>query len=92
MREDEVEALLTLDNAGLAVGRNNSGGWTAAIRLPKDLHTTKTNPKDHFMFTGDGNDRQEAIANVWRVYQEFASSERGSNALRNNEGQFMFRL
>ena len=92
MREDEVEALLALDNAGLEVGRtsNLTQQWEAVIRIPKDLHT-QDRPQG-LAFTGYGETRQEAIANVWQKYMHFTSTEIGLKAIADANGQMMFRV
>lgn len=95
MREDEVEALLALDNAGLEVGKtsNLTQQWEAVIRIPKDFHHPHTvNNPLALAFTGYGETRQEAIANVWQKYMHFTSSEIGLQAIADANGQMMFRV
>lgn len=92
MREDEVISLLALDNAGLAVAKDLFG-WEAIIRLPKDFH--KPHRPDNsaaLAFTGHGETRQLAVAEVWQKYQQFASTEVGLQAISDAHGQFMFRF
>jgi len=96
MREDEMEALLRVDGAGLRL-RNTYAGYEAEIRLPHDLET-RDDPQQtrhHYMFTGRGVTRQEAIAKVWQEYQKFMVGEHGQaalKALQGNDGQLMFRI
>lgn len=95
MREDEVEALLALDNAGLEVGEtwNNPATFTAVISIPRNLTTTTTVPVDqHYAFTGEGLTRQEAIATAWQKYQTFMTTASGRRALEAASGQLMFRI
>ena len=69
MREDEIEALLALDNAGLEVGKtsNLTQQWEAIIRLPKDFHKPhRPDNTSALAFSGYGETRQEAIADVCR--------------------------
>ena len=95
MREDEIEALLKLDCAKLEVGEtwNNPDTFTAIIHIPHDLATTSTtDPDNHYAFTGEGDTRQKAIAEVWQKYQKFMSTESGIRALHAANGQLMFRI
>lgn len=98
MREDEIEAMLALDNAGLEVAKTHeilSGDltWEAVIRLPKDFHKPhRPDNTSALAFSGYGKTRQEAIADVWQKYQAFASSEVGLDAIADANGQLMFRV
>lgn len=95
MREDEMEALLALDGAGLEVygGRTGPGyaGYRANIRFPADFNNPKIPSDHHYMFTADGATRQEAIAKVWQQYQKFMTTKHGVDALQ-SAGQLMFRI
>lgn len=97
MREDEIEALLALDNAGLEVGRTGTIQkgllWEALIRVPRNFH--KPDQPDNsaaLAFTGYGDTRQEAVANAWQKYQQFASSDAGRQHIIDANGQMMFRV
>lgn len=96
MREDEVEALLRLDGAGLRVGQEYAG-FVAEIRLPHDLDTRNDllQTQHHYMFDERGLTRQEAIARVWQKYQQFMLGEHGQaalKALQDRNGQMLFRM
>ena len=97
MREDEMEALLRVDGAGLRAYQDYAG-YVAEIRLPHDLETRNATPQQsrhHYMFTGRGVTRQEAIAKVWQEYQKFMVGEHGQaalKALQDGNGQMMFRI
>jgi hypothetical protein len=96
MREDEMEALLRIDGAGLRV-RHEYAGFVAEIRLPHDLEE-RDDPQQtrhHYLFQERGLTRQEAIANVWQKYQQFMTGEHGQaalKALQDGNGQMMFRI
>lgn len=92
MTEHEMEALLKMDRAGLSVGRtwNNPDTFTASIAIPYNLTTATSDPDNHYMFTAQGNTRQEALANVWQKYQGFMETESGRRALAAANGQMMF--
>lgn len=82
LREDEIEALLKLDRAGMHVDKtwNNPDTFTARIFIPYDLTTATSDPNYHYAFTGEGNSRQEAIFHVWSKYQKFMETESGIRA------------
>jgi len=100
MREDEMEALLRLDNAGLSVVREQQFAgddwYTASIRLPADYQITNRHDDSGqmFLFHGEGETRQKAIASAWQKYQEFASTDVGMKAIQyaDGNGQTMFRM
>ncbi len=85
MREDEVEALLRLDGAGLRVGQEYAG-FRAEVRHPA------VGGGDTVMFTGQSPTRQEAIAIAWQKYQQFMSTEVGRAHLSDHNGQMLFRM
>ena len=87
MREDEVEALLRLDGAGLRVGLEYAG-FRAEVRHP----SVGFSPIDTVMFTGQAPTRQEAIAIAWQKYQQFMSTEVGRAHLSDHNGQMLFRI
>jgi len=94
MREDEMEALLRIDGAGLRV-RHEYAGFVAEIRLPHDLEERDEHKRHHYMFQERGLTRQEAIANVWQKYQQFMTGEHGQaalKALQDHNGQMLFRM
>lgn len=100
MREDEMEALLKMDGAGLSVSQVYAG-YEAKIHLPHDLATNKKYDKhfEHcYIFSATGVSRQEAIAKVWQEYQAFMVKEHGQAALKalhdleDNNKQLMFRI
>lgn len=94
MREDEMEALLRLDGAGLEVNDislPSSPEFRADIRFPADFNNTKVPTEHQYMFSGFGVTRQEAVANVWQKYQEFMQSKTGVESLQ-IAGQLMFRI
>lgn len=92
MREDEIESLLALDNAGLEVTKTLAR-WEAIIRIPKDFHRPhQPDNSSALAFTGYGDTRQTAIAEVWQKYQQFASTGVGFQAISDANGQLMFRL
>lgn len=101
MREDEVEAMLAIDGAGLEVRdykqwatTGRAMNYEAMISLPKGFYK-KPRPDTNgtaLMFTGMGETRSEAIANAWQKYQQFASTEVGLNAIQNHNKQLMFRI
>lgn len=84
MREDEMEALLKMDGAGMEVVRLYAG-FEARIQHPKG------GASDCVMFTGFSPHRHEAIAEAWQKYQKFMSTESG-RAMLNRDGQMMFRI
>jgi hypothetical protein len=94
MREDEVEALLKIDSAGLRV-RKTYAGYEAEIRLPHDLDTRTDASKHCYLFDATGVNRQQAIALVWQKYQQFMVGEHGQaalKALQDRNGQMLFRI
>ncbi len=94
MREDEMEALLKLDGAGLRV-RQEYAGFAAEIRIPYDLDKRDTDPQHSYLFSATGVSRQEAIAKVWQDYQQFMQTNHGKaalTALHDHNGQMMFRV
>lgn len=92
MREDEIISLLALDNAGLTVDKDLFG-WEAIIRLPKDFNRPQQQSNTvSLAFTGHGESRQLAVAEVWQKYQQFASTEAGLQTICDNHGQVMFRV
>jgi hypothetical protein len=102
MREDEMEALLKLDGAGLRV-RKVYAGYEAEIRIPHDLDTNPKYDKDGrfnhcYLFSATGVERQEAIAKAWQDYQTFMTGEHGQAALKalqnleDGNKQLMFRI
>jgi hypothetical protein len=94
MREDEIEALLKLDGAGLRVVKEDPQQFFALIYMPHDLDkaSNTTDPANHYVFRGTGVTRQEALANVWQKYQTFMSTKSGQRALAAATGQLMFRI
>jgi hypothetical protein len=89
MREDEVEALLKIDSAGLRV-RKTYAGYEAEIFCP--ALRIETSPQNSVTFTGFSPQRQGAIANAWQKYQQFMSTEVGRAHLNDHDGQLMFRM
>jgi len=93
VREDEMEALLRLDGAGLEVTDTSvpaSPEFRADIRFPADFNSVV--PSDHhYMFSGFGTTRQEAVVNVWQRYQDFMQTRTGIESLQ-IAGQLMFRI
>ena len=85
MREDEMEALLRLDGAGLEVDKFWAG-YHAKVWYPANHMDTEV-----VMFTGEAQSRQEAIALAWQKYQQFMQTKTGINLLR-DDGQMMFRV
>lgn len=85
MREDEMEALLKMDGAGMEVVRLYAG-FEARIQHPKD------GVGDAVMFTGFSPHRHEAIAGAWQKYQQFMSTESGRAMLTDSNNQMMFRI
>lgn len=94
MREDEVEALLKLDGAGLRVVKDDPQQFSASIFIPYNLDKAenKTNPANHYVFRDTGVTRQEAIAKAWQKYQMFMTTKSGQRALAAASGQLMFRI
>lgn len=101
MREDEVEAMLAIDGAGLEVRdykqwatTGRAMNYQASIYLPKDFHKkTRPNPDGTaLVFTGMGETRSEAIANAWQKYQQFAETKLGLQTIQNLNKQLMFRI
>lgn len=104
MREDEVEALLAIDGAGLYVEGDvrspyaQGAYYRAMIGIPKDFHIRREDHPDFLhnntalAFTGYGTTRAEAVANAWQKYQSFAESELGLRAIEGARGQMMFRV
>ncbi len=89
-----MEALLRLDGAGLEVTDTSvpsSPEFRADIRFPANFDNTKIPSAHHYMFSGFGVTRQEAVANVWQKYQEFMQSRTGIESLQ-IAGQLMFRI
>jgi len=100
MREDEMEALLKIDGAGLFVNKAYAG-YEARIHIPSDLTTSDKYDKNYphaYAFSSTGVDRQEAIAKVWQEYQNFMTTNNGKAALhalqnlQGGHGQLMFRI
>ena len=89
MREDEVEALLKIDSAGLRVHKTYAG-YEAEIFYP--ALRIETSPQNSVTFTGFSPQRQGAIANAWQKYQQFMSTEAGRAHLNDHDGQLMFRM
>jgi len=87
MREDEMEALLKLDGAGLFVTKSYAG-YEARIEHPKNPAASD----DAVTFTGFSTHRQEAIAQAWQKYQQFMSTKAGMAMLNDHNGQMMFRV
>ena len=89
-----MEALLRLDGAGLEVTDTSvpsSPEFRANIRFPADFNNTKIPSAHHYMFSGFGVTRQEAVAKVWQRYQEFMQTRTGIESLQ-IAGQLMFRI
>jgi hypothetical protein len=94
MREDEVEALLKIDSAGLRVHKTYAG-YEAEIFYPAlriELRGNFTSLQNSVTFTGFSPQRQGAIANAWQKYQQFMSTEAGRAHLNDHDGQLMFRM
>jgi len=87
MREDEMEALLRIDGAGLRL-RNTYAGYEAEIQLPANPAPSA----DSVLFTGFSPQRQDAIAQAWQKYQQFMNTKAGRAMLADNNGQLMFRI
>lgn len=87
MREDEMEALLALDGAGLRVMQVYAG-FEAKVMLPAN----PTALSDVVSFTGFSPHRQDAIAQAWQKYQQFMSTEAGRTYINDGSGQLMFRI
>ena len=92
-----MEALLRLDGAGLEVSDMNliklgvtGPEFRADIRFPADFNSAVPSAH-HYMFSGFGTTRQDAVVDAWQRYQEFMQTRTGIESLQ-IAGQLMFRI
>jgi len=90
MREDEMEALLKIDGAGMHV-RKVYAGYEAEVWHPASVVKQADPSIAAVMFTGVSATRQDALAIAWQKYQNFMRTKAGQ-AMLNSHGQLMFRI